>query len=274
MQPRPRADISLIRVTPSSVGLKVEVSVRRATSLNCGVWKVVQPVRNGPQQFEPITDSITVKLPEVARNTLEFSVLVVLIPVAIPADPSQSYDVSCTAGGDQSEESEAASVRFQGYSATVANSIKFTFTGDGLQVSAKTKDVTELYAKWQKSGNEQIDWSAASKHQDPSLTLPYSDIDSSAKTPSETVPLMVALRDSDGIVQEVRITLAVQATQGKTGTPLPETGGGKGKTLQDQIKTIQDPTAKLDQKNKVSFSWKTLAATGIGGILKYFVPLL
>jgi hypothetical protein len=103
--------------------------------------------------------------------------------------------------------------------------------------------------------------------------LPYSDIGPKSKT--GTVPLIVALRSEEGVLQEARIAIGVQVPKTPTGTSTDKKRSGKGDgSLQDEIKAVQNPSTPDQTKNKVSFSWKTLAATGLGAVMKYFVPFL
>jgi hypothetical protein len=278
-QPNFRPTLSVHRATSTSSGLSLEITVSNAAQLDCGVWNRIAEKNGIPYIGDPITRSMTLDLPTHAKNTTQGTDSTVVLPIALAPDPTKNYTVSCTAEADDAIKSDPSSAYFSGYSTLVAQTINFAFTADGLQISAKTGTKNaELYAKWAEAPaaeEAQIQWSAqVPLHEDPSLTLSYENISPRSRT--GTVPLVVALRSEEGGLQEARITIAAQVPSSST----PPAGKKKGSAEKKQeglvkdIKSVQNSSTPDAKKNKVTFSWKTIASTGLGAFMKYFVTPL
>jgi hypothetical protein len=178
------------------------------------------------------------------------------IPIIVAADSSVTYQIHAWGSPslDKVVWTEAPAPKlFQGYSTTVTDSIGLDFSASKLTISAKTTTPVTLKAGWQVSDG-QIDMQASERVQNPSLPIDFSNL----KSPSgKGLPaLRISLEDPNrGIIQEARITLSVTVAGDKT--------------TKDQVQAIQAQPSS-NQSNNTKFSWKQLAQTGLGAIIKYF----
>jgi hypothetical protein len=252
----PTATLELRKAVASSAGIRATVSLTHAKVL----FLKIEAQNSGTGNYDqPYIPWMFVPLPSVLQDTPNPVVEDILIPVVIPGDTSKHFQMflytsaAVDANGASSVYTVSSPYPLDGYSPALTKAFTLKFNQQTLTVSAQTAAIVNMTVSWvveDTSGTKRsVGMSAMNNHQDPSVDLQYSDL--GAANPSSLPSIDVKLTDPNTQEsQEAVFAVAIAASQ----------------DLKTKAKTAQ-PT---DKKN--TLSWSDILKTGLGALLKYFVP--
>jgi hypothetical protein len=186
---------------------------------------------------------------------------------------SEPYQLVLTAqseAGDKYGDTAAPRV-FHGYPPNIADNITVTVMGDGLQISANVKQVfgrsdrqAQLLAKWT-AGTDPQEFTGLARSATPSIKLPFASMGTSG-TQNGLPTLYISLNDPVyGIKEEADIKLVVDPKSTD-----PKDTAKKSAAVKSDIQQAQQTGNDTGSASNPKFSWKDLAKTGLGALIKYF----
>jgi hypothetical protein len=250
------ATLTIINATASSTGVNVDVRGSHIASLAASIDKQDASM---PTFIHVVRGFDIPNVPDVLRNVSGDASATINLPIVIDPDASARYRLTLFAKstegpghGPQGPGWITAELLFKGYSRPVPDTFKLEFGPDALNVSVSSSERAKLKAQWQVGENtvESID----STGENPKVSLKFSSLGQGQKT---ELPTLILTLEKQGKVEEARILLAVAADQ----------------TLSTKVQKFKDTTS-AKQQDKANFSWKELASSGIGAILKYFLGVI
>lgn len=256
--PKNLASFDVLNITATASGLKIVIIGSNIGLLD---FRIDRQDPNVTNPIPIVSDLTVTQIPDELRHVQDATGTVIL-PILLDAKTSKRYFLTTFAKSEDITEMDWGSVKnpkaFDGYDAPMPPPppvFKLAFATDAVTVSVSTDKPSNLTAEWHAEGKV-VDTASVKNSQDPSVPLSFTKLTPPTAGQPQTLPaIALTLEDPNGhVTQQASIQLSVASNAAVT------------------AKVKQQASANPSNQAKASFSWSDLAKTGIGALLKFFMP--